>query len=433
MRRTCLLVFVLLAPLPECAYATIVAFDTATNAAYIQESGGAWKGEQPDITENPPGADNGGHGFLPWNFAGGFHDASVSPYGALNHFIDGVDFTSSAFNNLGSPAFALTNANIANFGFTSRATRVFSQPLTVGGTFSTSFDNPLLAPLHNNDNTGFIIRLNSGSGAKIASNPNVRERLGLFALFGFNQGRWNLTNAGGAVDTGLNSSATATGAMLRITLQSTESYSLEILPTAGGAPLYSSIGNLANPGAGSIDTFEIVMFGNGSGNGQSGVAALPSGQREFFFNDLSLDNPPQYPLGDYNQNGVVDAADYVVWRDTLNQSTSVGNGADGNANGVIDSADYDVWKAQYGTASFPESAMGRTLPEPTLSELAVASAMVMIGVRRRRAIRFSPDIYPFVQIGPFVVPLCRPAYQLLRCSLCRPRCEHLSAKLRENS
>ena len=40
------------------------------------------------------------------------------------------------------------------------------------------------------------------------------------------------------------------------------------------------------------------------------------------------------PTGDYNGNGVVDAADYVVWRKTLNSTASpTGSGADGNQSG----------------------------------------------------------------------------------------------------
>src|SRR3954467_15282069 len=84
---------------------TPVAADDAANIAYAAETGGAWKGLNPTSTENPPGTDNGGYGFQAWDFAGGFHDSALSPYGNLNHFIDGVDFTHSTFNNLGAPAF----------------------------------------------------------------------------------------------------------------------------------------------------------------------------------------------------------------------------------------------------------------------------------------------------------------------------------------
>jgi hypothetical protein len=54
--------------------------------------------------------------------------------------------------------------------------------------------------------------------------------------------------------------------------------------------------------------------------------------------------------GDYNRNGVVDAADYVTWRNTLNQS-GTGLPADGSGNQIVDPADYDVWRMHYGNVS----------------------------------------------------------------------------------
>jgi hypothetical protein len=54
--------------------------------------------------------------------------------------------------------------------------------------------------------------------------------------------------------------------------------------------------------------------------------------------------------GDYNHDGTVDAADYVVWRHTLNQ-TGVGLAADGNDNELVDQADYDFWKTHFGEAA----------------------------------------------------------------------------------
>jgi hypothetical protein len=55
--------------------------------------------------------------------------------------------------------------------------------------------------------------------------------------------------------------------------------------------------------------------------------------------------------GDYNGNGVVDAADYVAWRNTLGQSAATRSGADGNGNGVVDGEDYNTWRANFGAAS----------------------------------------------------------------------------------
>jgi hypothetical protein len=51
--------------------------------------------------------------------------------------------------------------------------------------------------------------------------------------------------------------------------------------------------------------------------------------------------------GDYNQNGTVDAADYVVWRSTLGQM-GADLAADGNGNDEIDAGDYDLWRANFG-------------------------------------------------------------------------------------
>ena len=51
--------------------------------------------------------------------------------------------------------------------------------------------------------------------------------------------------------------------------------------------------------------------------------------------------------GDYNSNGVVDAADYTIWRDTLGR-TARGWLHDGNGNSQVDAGDYDVWKAHFG-------------------------------------------------------------------------------------
>jgi hypothetical protein len=52
-------------------------------------------------------------------------------------------------------------------------------------------------------------------------------------------------------------------------------------------------------------------------------------------------------VGDYNENGVVDAADYVVWRHTLGE-TGAGLAADGDGSGAVDQADYDLWRANFG-------------------------------------------------------------------------------------
>jgi hypothetical protein len=71
--------------------------------------------------------------------------------------------------------------------------------------------------------------------------------------------------------------------------------------------------------------------------------------------------------GDYNRNHEVDAADYILWRKTLNQTAIPPfSGADGNGNGTIDQDDYGVWRANFGkTAPQPATAISASaIPRP---------------------------------------------------------------------
>lgn len=63
--------------------------------------------------------------------------------------------------------------------------------------------------------------------------------------------------------------------------------------------------------------------------------------------------------GDYNNDGVVDVADYTVWRDNL--GAAAGSLHNDFAGGVIGSAQYDAWVANFG-ATLPGAASA--IPEP---------------------------------------------------------------------
>jgi hypothetical protein len=70
------------------------------------------------------------------------------------------------------------------------------------------------------------------------------------------------------------------------------------------------------------------------------------------------------PTGDYNKNGVVDASDYAVWRDSLGASGG-GLAADGNGNGTVDAGDYGVWKLHFRESAGNGSVSNTTVPEPS--------------------------------------------------------------------
>lgn len=91
------------------------------------------------------------------------------------------------------------------------------------------------------------------------------------------------------------------------------------------------------------------------------------------------------PLGDYNYNGVVDAADYVLWRNFIGQ-TGAGMSADGSGNDIIDNSDYDVWRAHFGqtAGSGTGASANAAIPEPSTWALLMCAA-VGIYVRPRRA------------------------------------------------
>ncbi|MEM8864547.1 MAG: dockerin type I domain-containing protein [Planctomycetota bacterium] len=87
--------------------------------------------------------------------------------------------------------------------------------------------------------------------------------------------------------------------------------------------------------------------------------------------------PADISTGDFNGDGVVDAADYTVWRDSLGSDFLLTADADGS--GVIDIADYQIWKANYGT---PTPGQITTTPEPS-ALLLVALASFALALPRR--------------------------------------------------
>lgn len=87
------------------------------------------------------------------------------------------------------------------------------------------------------------------------------------------------------------------------------------------------------------------------------------------------------PTGDYNHNGVVDAADYVVWRHTLNQAAApAGSGADGSANGTIDADDYAFWRQRFGNSA--GLGVSTAVPEPS-ALIALQLGILLLTASRR--------------------------------------------------
>ena len=92
---------------------------------------------------------------------------------------------------------------------------------------------------------------------------------------------------------------------------------------------------------------------------------------------------------DYNENGVVDAGDFTLWRDQLGKTVTPYTGADSDGNGVVNSVDFTRWRNNFGKSSAALITGGagglaaNAVPEPA------AATLLFMGVclawwRRRR-------------------------------------------------
>jgi autotransporter-associated beta strand protein len=113
-----------------------------------------------------------------------------------------------------------------------------------------------------------------------------------------------------------------------------------------------------------------------------------AGDAEIFLDTISY-NPDAMlaaaPVpGDFNGDGVVNFDDYSTWSSSYGQVSSLADG-NGNNNGTVDAADYVVWRKIMSMAGSGSSALADSpaVPEPSgLVLLAVAGFLLGIGSRR---------------------------------------------------
>jgi glucose/arabinose dehydrogenase len=94
--------------------------------------------------------------------------------------------------------------------------------------------------------------------------------------------------------------------------------------------------------------------------------------------------------GDYNSDGSVDAADYVLWRKTLGSTTMLD--ADGDGDGIVDTFDFEIWRTTFGNVAGAGAAgQAAFVPEPGSYVLYLATcigcAPILVGRMRSRYAR----------------------------------------------
>jgi autotransporter-associated beta strand protein len=88
--------------------------------------------------------------------------------------------------------------------------------------------------------------------------------------------------------------------------------------------------------------------------------------------------------GDFNQNGVVDAADYVLWRNSVGPGSLPNEG--GISPGTVDMADYDFWRSRFGaTSGAGAGSVAQGVPEPVTVIMLCMAAFAMTGCWPRRS------------------------------------------------
>ena len=128
-------------------------------------------------------------------------------------------------------------------------------------------------------------------------------------------------------------------------------------------------------GAGKLDTFRTPLTGMGNQLTLTVTANLPF--EAMAFDNIVIEGDGSVVVGvpgDYNDNGAVDAADFVLWRDggpLLNE---------GNNPGTVNQADYDFWRARFGATT---AGLGTSqVPEPTSVAIGWCAMAFILAARR---------------------------------------------------
>jgi hypothetical protein len=355
-----------------CYAVQVLYSDNASNAAYAD---GWQEGDDGD----------GPGGFGPWNFDGVAYNGSEYNTQTILQMDDGLKHgtqTSSPWNDIGQ-SWVLQNPRGRNVGTTNGAVGTdISQPgrtfpaLQVGQTLSVLVDNPIQRFFFR----GYAIKLNYGPDASSCyqgdncSTPgydpgSVPVAFGLGTFEYFDYGIWDGTT--------LYDEDTDSGVWIDFTLTGPTTYTFTMTPLDTSVAPYSEDGTLPSQVT-EIDWLELEFY-NTDSDFYPAMIASPQAT-DFYVREMKITIPDATGQpGDFNEDGKVDAADYVVWR-------KLGNNVLPNDNGVATSAErFNLWRANFGEMAGGGGGTGSgAIPEPGSLVLMITAGGLMSAIRPRR-------------------------------------------------
>jgi hypothetical protein len=197
-------------------------------------------------------------------------------------------------------------------------------------------------------------------------------------------GRWSATSIGTTTlfnvdkapmehpDFPMGAAGTDSGLRLDFTLTGAESFDLTATPLDDPAKAFTGSGVLDNPGAGPIDWIEFLHW-----RVETPDPDRNSLDTDFFIRSFEITGPA-VDTGDFDDDGDVDGADFLIWQRGL--GTTAGamlDDGDGNGDGDVDANDLALWKQQFDQTAGVSAAAA--IPEPATFVYVLGAAAGLAG------------------------------------------------------
>ena len=109
--------------------------------------------------------------------------------------------------------------------------------------------------------------------------------------------------------------------------------------------------------------------------------------------------------GDFNYDGVVDAADYILWRHSYGHLVAPYTNGDGDGNGFVSPEDYQIWQANFGHSVGTGLGSSATVPEPAASVLVLIGMAIVVSTFGSRLNRAGSKQFPTSRLTPTLMLL----------------------------